>query len=359
MMRNPHPRLRGRAARTAGAVTPPVAQRGGVAIWFLFMLTVLVSIGAFAIDVPRIVTVSAELRNGADAAALAGAVALPTGTAGPNWSAVESAATRAIALNTSDGNPLTSGTVRTGYWNLAAEMPTIMAPATVSLPTPMHVVPAVQVTVARSASANGGLVKLLLGGLLGTPTIGEGATAVAVIAAPSLVPPGTVFPVVLDHCVYEQYWDPQTNQPKRDPSGKPYLFRIGNGSTYGASCYAGQWTSFFTSTNNVPTIRDLMQNGNPSPISIGDSIWLQPGVKDTIYSSVPTNVTVVVPVASQVSSKSYVPVIAFAAFHVVASEGGGSNAYIEGHFVGGYTIPAQASGVGPNYGAYVAPRLAH
>jgi hypothetical protein len=92
-------------------------------------------------------------------------------------------------------------------------------------------------------------------------------------------------------------------------------------------------------------------------LSIGDSIWLQPGAKTALYSSVPLNVTVVMPVAAQIDPKTYVPIVAFAAFHIDGTVGG-SQKYIQGHFVGGYRIPASASGVGPNYGAYIPPRLA-
>lgn len=323
------------------------------------MMAAIIMFGAFAIDVPRIVTVSTELRNGADAAALAGAVALPGASGGPAWSAAADAATRAIPLNAADGAKLLTGTVKTGYWDLAAANPTIQPAGTVSLPAPQSVVPAVQVTITRDEGANGGAVKLLLGALLGTATIGDSATAVAVIAAPATVGAGGLFPVVLDQCVYEQYWDARTNRPKLDASGSPYLFRIGNGSTYGSSCHAGQWTSFFTASNDVPMIRELINNGNPSPIRIGDSVWVQPGVKDTIYSSVPTNVTVLVPVVAQVDSKTYAPVVAFGAFHIVASVRGGNDAYIEGHFVAGYKMRTQASGIGPDFGGYVAPRLAY
>jgi hypothetical protein len=314
--------------------------------------------GAFAVDVPRVFAVSGELQNDADAAALAGAATVAAGTSVPNWTGAAATASAAIPLNASDGTKLSSGTIATGYWDLAASSPTLQAPSTVTLPLPYSAVPAVQVTVARSAGQNGGLVALLLGALLGKPSTADVATAVAIIAPPSTVAPGGIFPLVIDQCALNQYWNSQTNQPMLDPStNQPYELQIGNGQQYGSSCYAGQWTSFLTNANDVPTIRGLITNGNPTPLSIGDNIWIEPGVKDTIYSSVPTGVTIVVPVASQITSSTYVPIVAFAAFYVDGSYGGSSK-YIQGHFVGGYNIPTQSSGVGPNYGAYVAPRLA-
>jgi hypothetical protein len=328
-------------------------------MWFLFTLTFLLMFGAFAVDLPRVISVHGELQNAADAAALAGGSALSTGTSGPNWSAAAASAAAAVKLNASDGNQLSSGTVTTGYWNLAASSPSMLAPSAVTLPAPAGQLPepAVQVTITRDANDNGGLVALLLGALLGKPATAESATAVAVITPPSTVPAGGLFPVAMDQCVFNQYWDSTTNQPKIDPStNQPYEFEIGNGQLYGSSCEAGDWTSFTTTSNNVPTIRNLIANGNPTALSIGDNIYIEPGVKTTIYSRVPTGVTVVMPVAAQLTSKNYVPIVAFAAFHIDASNGGSSK-FLQGHFVSGYTIPAQGVGTS-SYGSYGAPRLA-
>ena len=316
--------------------------------------------GAFAVDVPRIFAVSHELRNAADAAALAGAGALTTGSSVPNWSAAAASATAAVPLNGSDGVKLSTGTVKTGYWDVAASSPTLVAPSAITLPAPAGQMPepAVQVTITRDASNNGGLVTLLLAALLGTASTSDSATSVAVITPPSSIPAGGLFPVVMDQCVYNQYWDSATNQPKVDSTGQPTEFQIGNGATYGGTCAAGQWTSFLTVANDVPTIRSLITNGNPTALSVGDSIYIEPGVKTTIYSSVPTGVTVVIPVATNIASKSYTPIVAFAAFHIDSSVGG-SGKYISGHFVAGYKIPTPASGIGSGYGSYVAPRIAY
>lgn len=334
--------------------------RGSAALWFLFTLTLLLMFGAFAVDVPRVFAVNHELQNAADAAALAGAGALTTGSSIPNWSAAAASAAAAVPLNGSDGVKLSTGTVKTGYWDVAASSPILVAPSAVILPAPSGHMPepAVQVTVTRDASTNGGLVKLLLGTLLGTASTSDSATSVAVITPPSALPAGGLFPVMMDQCVYNQYWDSTTNQPKLDASGQPKSFSIGNGATYGGTCEAGQWTSFKTVANDTPTIRGLITNGNPTALAIGDSIYIQSGVKDTIYSSVPKGATVVMPVGTNVSTSGYAPIIAFAAFYIDTSNGGSTKA-ISGHFVAGYKIPTQASGIGTGYGSYVAPRIAY
>ncbi|MGN6233443.1 MAG: pilus assembly protein TadG-related protein [Trinickia sp.] len=330
-------------------------QRGSVPLWFVLTLPVLLTFGAFAVDMPRVATARNELQNAADAAALAGASKLLASSSGPDWPDAASESGAAVSLNRSDGVAFTVAGVQTGYWNLTGAPSTLEAQTIV--PT-TYDVPAVQVTVTRAAGVNGGAVSLLLGGFLDYLSAPASATAVAVAAAPSTIGAGGLFPMVIDQCVLNQYWNAQTNEPTIDPStGQPYEFQIGNGQTYGGTCQAGQWTSFLINANDVPTVRGLIASGNPGPISIGDNIWIEPGVKTTIYSDVPVGATIVVPVAAQIDSHSYVPVVAFAAFYVDGSYGD-SQKYIQGHFVGGYRIPVQSWGIGPNYGAYVQPRLA-
>ena len=65
------------------------------------------------------------------------------------------------------------------------------------------------------------------------------------------------------------------------PDADSDTFRIG--SAYHDPT-GGQWTSFLADANNVPTIRDLIDNGNPSELKIGDQIWIEPGTKTTLYS---------------------------------------------------------------------------
>ncbi|TDG19167.1 pilus assembly protein TadE [Paraburkholderia silviterrae] len=316
--------------------------------------------GAFAIDLPRVFTVSGELQNGADAAALAGAGALSqNSTTALNWAGAASSATAAIALNSSGGTTLSSGAVKAGYWDVAASSPTLLTPSQVTLPgtAAQMLEPAVQVTITRNATSNGGLVSLLLGSLLGVPTTADSATAVAVIAPPSTVPAGALFPMVMDQCVYNQYWNSGQNAPTLDATGQPYEFEIGNGQTYGSTCEAGQWTSFLTVANDTPTVTGLITNGNPTSLSIGSNIYIEPGVKAAVYKSVPTATTVLMPVSTQIASKTFVSIIAFAAFYIDYVDQGGK--YIQGHFVAGYKMPTQGTGVSSsNYGGYVAPRLA-
>ncbi len=114
----------------------------------------------------------------------------------------------------------------------------------------------------------------------------------------------------------------------------------------------------FTDANDVPTVRDLIANGNPTAVSIGDSIWIQPGTKNSLYNDVIVPSTALLPVVQDVSSSTHAKamVLGFGPFMITASVGGSSK-YIEGHFVAGYQVPIAAGG-GPAYGAYIPPTLA-
>ncbi|WP_175917751.1 TadG family pilus assembly protein [Burkholderia pyrrocinia] len=334
----------------------PVRQRGSVALFFLLFLIPLLSFGALAIDIAWVATVRNQLQNAADAAALAGADAMMSPSGGAlNWSQAAPAANGVIAQNSAAGAALSTGTVTTGYWNVTRS-PASMQATTI---TPgSYDVPAVQVTVSRAPGVNGGSIPLLLGGLLGIPGASGSATAVAVLAAPGGVAAGGLFPVAIDQCVYNQYWNAATNQPLINPlTGLPYEFSITNGQTYGTLCMGGQWTSFLSTATDTTTMGGLMVTGNPTTLNIGDSIYLATGVKATLYTSVPVGTTVVLPVVTQTSTSTYVPIVAFAAFHIDVSLGG-TYKYIQGHFVAGVKMTGVATGVGPYYGVYVPPRLA-
>ncbi|KVN41615.1 pilus assembly protein TadE [Burkholderia pyrrocinia] len=334
----------------------PARQRGSIALFFLLFLIPLLSFGALAIDVAWVAIARNQLQNAADAAALAGADAMMSSSGGAlNWSQAASAANGVIAQNSAAGAALSSGTVATGYWNMTRS-PAGMQATTITPGT--YDVPAVQVTVSRAPGVNGGSIPLLLGGLLGIPGASGSATAVAVLAAPGGVAAGGLFPVAIDQCVYNQYWNAATNQPLINPlTNLPYEFSITNGQTYGALCMGGQWTSFQSSATDTTTMSGLMATGNPTTLSIGDSIYLATGVKATLYTSVPVGATVILPVVTQTASSTYVPIVAFAAFHIDVSLGG-SYKYIQGHFVAGVKMTGVATGVGPYYGVYVPPRLA-
>ncbi|SDC50996.1 Putative Tad-like Flp pilus-assembly [Cupriavidus sp. YR651] len=329
-------------------------QRGAVGIMMPFMLISVLSVGALAMDVAHLVIVRNELQNAADAAALAGAAGLYPANPNPAWTNGVTKGTNAIALNKAAGTTLATGTVQAGYWNLTGT-PAGLQPQDITPGT--NDVPAVQVTISRSAGNNGGPVATLLAQVFDGGAKGTTATAVAVLAAPGIIGNGGLFPVALSQCLYNYYWNSATNQPKIDPAtNKPYLFRIGSAYHYGL-CESGQWTTFKSTDNSATATRDLILNGNPAPVAIGDQIWIQDGTKTSNYNFITVNKDYVMPVTNSLNAGSLGPITAFAAFHVTAAVGG-SGKYIEGYFIPNYKVTNSGGGVGPYYGAYVPPRLA-
>jgi Flp pilus assembly protein TadG len=328
-------------------------QRGTISYVLVFFIFMALAFAAFSVDVRHYYLAQDELQTAADAAAIAGASTLHSGTSTPAWNAAVAAAASAVQLNTSDGVVLANATVQSGYWNLTGS-PAGMQASTITPGT--YDSAAVQVTVSRATGSNGGPLIFFFAPLFGVYTTTVTATAVAVVSAPGYVAPGGLFPVTLGQCLFDQYWNTQTGAPMIDPStGQAYTFQITNGALYGG-CSGGQWTSFATDANDVPTVRALMAGGNPTGLGIGDSIWIEPGVKTTLYSSVPGNVDVLVPVVQSLTSSTET-ILGFAAFHIDFAVGG-SGKYIQGHLMANLKVTTGSGQSGPYYGAYVPPRLA-
>jgi Flp pilus assembly protein TadG len=332
-------------------------QGGAVAIYVALFLPVALGFVALSVDIARELVVRNQLQNAADAAALAGAGQLQWNGGSTMWANATSKATAAIGLNSADGQTLSTGTITTGYWNVTGSPSGMQSTAITPGANDM---PAIKVTVSRASGSNGGPIQTYFAGLIGTSTINVSATAVALIAPPGTAKPGALFPLAITQCMYQNYWNASTGQPMLDPStGKPYEFNIGSAYHYGP-CYSGQWTTFDVNANDTQTVDNLIANGNPTSLAIGDNTWIEPGTKTAIYDAVTVPSQVLLPVVSDVSTNSAVPIIAFAPFQIDASVGG-SGKYIQGHFITDYlaTNVGPGSGGAPYYGAYIPPVLAY
>jgi len=320
-------------------------ESGVTAVLFAVFLTVLLAVAAAAIDVGQWMVVRNELQNAADSAALSGAVYFwYNNTSGnPNWAAAQTAASTGAPPNLADGTRVVDHAVQLGYWNVANSAlglrPTSIIPGA-------NEVPAVKVTVRKVPGQNGGPVNTFLASVLGIRTVDVGATATAISSPPVTAKRGALLPVAIPQAVADQ----------KGNYTCPASIRIGSSYHYPTS-EAGQWTSFEVDSNNVPTIRDLIANGNPTPLNIGDSIWIQPGTKTTLYSSVPVPADVVLPVVTTIDTHAWVPIVGFMCFHITASVGG-SGKYIQGCFDNScYAGNFNGSNLGPNYGVNGPPAL--
>ncbi|AOY98969.1 hypothetical protein BKK81_06625 [Cupriavidus sp. USMAHM13] len=361
-------------------------QRGSIAVMTAVLLTVLLGCTALAVDVAYLYIVRNELQNAADAAALAGAPCLNprteclnTKNSAPDWATAQQTATNAISLNSSTGVQLTSGTVEYGYWNLTGTPAGLQ-----SLPmTPgSNDRPAVKVTLSRSTGQNGGPVPTFFARIFGTTSMPVSATAVAVFSIPGYAGHGSLFPVAITKCLYDNYWNSTTHSPMTATSttsppgfdssitqvvGQPYYFKV-TSSYHAGPCEAGQWTSLDIDSNNVPTIRGLISSGNGAGIGVGDSIWIEPGTKTSLYSSVNACSAagdksceyVTVPVVQDISTHAYNPVVAFACLHILSAAGGSDKSIlVQMSNDTSHCETSNSGGIGPNYGSYTPPRLVY
>lgn len=335
--------------RQFGTPGPDRSQCGAVIVMVALLLVVFVGFAAMAIDIGRLLVVRNELQNAADAAALAGASNLvpqnpPASPAPPAWAMATTVADDAIGLNKSENSVLADCEVSTGYWNYDHSPSGLQG--TGITPGPRDF-PAIRVAVRRSEGNNGGPVRNLFAAIIGIRTSDVAAAATAVMTSPGTAKPGALLPVAISKAVADQ----------KSSYTCPVKINIGSSYHYPTSM-AGQWTSFKTDRNDVPTVRDLIANGNPTPLSIGDNIWIQPGTETTLYKSIPAPADVMLPVVDAVlrdTTHSAVPIWGFVCFHITRSEGGNKK-YIEGCF-NDSCYAGLTTGVGPNYGAYAPPTL--
>ncbi len=368
-------------ARAAMNAPHSKKQAGVVAVMVALLLPVLLGLGAFAVDFGYRFVVRAQLQNAADATALAAAACLlgraqcgNANATAPDWTTASQKAVSYVSSNAVANVPLSDVTVSYGYWNTTGSPAGLQA---LPLTPGANDLAAIRVTISKQSGKNGGAAQTFLAPVLGVYSMPVSATAVAVIAYPSTSGVGNLFPVAVTKCMYDNYWDSATRKPKTATSSNPpgfdlpqtigqaYVFKV-TSSYHAGSCESGQWTSLNINSNNVPTIRDLIANGNSADIPIGGSIWIQPGTKTTLYSSVndcsaagdKSCEYAMVPVVDLIGTHAYNPVRAFACMRILSATGG-SGKYIVMQ-MSANTEKCQtggASGGGPAYGQYVPPRL--
>jgi Flp pilus assembly protein TadG len=357
-------------------------EKGVIAILIALLLPIIIGFGAFAVDFSYRFLVRSELQNAADATALAAASCLfgrancgNLNATKPDWNTARQSAIDYVSKNSSENTPLTNVAVDYGYWNITGTPAGLQSlpktPATNDLA-------AVKITISKDIGANGGPVKTFLAPILGIYSKSLSATAVAVVPYPTSSGIGTVFPVAITKCLYDDYCDSANKKPKianakniegfdlPQTVGEPYLFKV-TSSLHTCGCEAGQWSSLDTDSNSTTTIRGLISNGNSTDIPVGGKIWIQPGTKTALYSDV-NNCSaagnksceyVTVPIVQDISTHSYNSVIAYACMRILSATGG-SEKYITMQ-MSNDADKCQAKGSGGGgtyYGELVPPRLA-
>lgn len=350
-------------------------EKGITAVYVALLLFVFFGVAALAIDVGYHRVVRNQLQNAADAAALAACnrlydrevVTFPASP--PDWAAASAEGDSAITLNSADNNQLSTGTIETGWWDTTQSPPGILSPTSSTNPVAppnLNYGPGVRVTIAKTVGQNDGPIANFFGPVLGVSTTNASASATAVAASPGSVRPDAVVPVALARDVVNGYYDDYDDMDHLIAIGSPYMY---------PNSLAGQWTSFNLDRNDVRTVRELIEGGNPTAINCNDNIWIQPGVEDTLYdnrnqpsiNNTYAGEDIVFPIVDAIlrdNTHSSVPVTGFVGFHIVCAgdpcQGrtvtingnqitiGNNEKVILGYFT---TAPSECNGpVGPHYG---------
>lgn len=356
------------------------AQRGIVLPLLAVSMVTLIGFMGLALDLGYVYMVRNELQDAADAAALAGAGKLFSGSSTtPTFTVASARASSAIALlnNRAANAALTTGTITTGYWNLTG------SPAGVhATPTPPNDFPVVQVQITKSGA--NGAVNTFFSKILGINTFNPTATAVAVVTGPGK---GNLFPMVLSQCLFNQYYGsngpltatstkPLSNQDNiKQTIGQPYIFAMDSGYPAGtgtSQCKTGQWSSYNLSSDTT-TISKMIAGTQINSMAIGDnfSTKVTTANSTTLTNAAAANCSsgegntscgyMLVPVIddSAMGSVSTNPIKNLACLHIIGKESTGK--YIKAQLVAAddsnCKFPA-SSGYGPiSYGAVQPPRL--
>ena len=322
-------------------------ESGGVAVLLGILMVFLLGCAALAVDLGHLYTVRQELRNAAEAGALAGAralvpfVNLPAPV--PYWSNGEAVARQTVQANKGDGALLTNCTVETGWWSLTTN---VLQP--MNIMTTNADVPAVRVTVRKIEGENSGPVTLGFARVLGFNLADVSASATAMISGSGSKNSGGLFPIAVSEELVAQHW--------ADPT---VIFDLIESVYHNSQDNIfGQWTSLLVDENNVPYIRYLEDGGGNGDVSIGDKIYIQPGTEDSLFQTAQKfdGQTVTLPVVSgaDLNTHDWSEVKNFASFQIdgVCKTG---QKYIKGHFV--QTVDPHGKPGGPSAGNFTPPKL--
>lgn len=335
-------------------------QKGSTTVLFALFTSLFLAFAALAIDVGHWYVVKNEIQNAADAAAFSGAGKLFSSNTGPNWSEAQTQATTAIAYNNvnqkllsaADGNPPT-----TGYWSFDSRYSETTGEL---LQSPITNIDAPAVRVILKTTVPTWFAKLI-----GVKEVDIAAKATAGVAAPGYLGPSAMFPLVMSKCVYDNYWINTADYrgPKLDINGQPFIFRIGPDYPISPCISSGVWTTYLQDLSSANEVRNLVLNGNPTQLYLGDKIWIQPGVRNTLYQAIDACslagnqkcADATIAVVPDVTQKAMMPILAFACLRIMRADNG-NQPFVEVQMTA-QCRPNDSGGTGPFYGALSPPKL--
>lgn len=223
-------------------------SRGAAAVMVAITLTVLLAMGAAAIDIGHALVARNELQNVADAAALAGTRAL-----GLIYEGMTPSAQQAYTLSSGDAGSVVAAVQSTASLNAAAGTNIsvnasdiqigIWDPATRTL-TPTAAQPkAVRVTARRDGSANGP-ISTFLASVVGVTSVSVNAVATADMTAVGQTSPGQLdVPFAISEYYFTQFG-----------CGDAIQFYPNDGTPQACSA----WHTFDQSPSNANTLRNII-----------------------------------------------------------------------------------------------------
>jgi len=336
---------------------------GSITVLAALLMPVLLGIAALVVDLGFLFVTKYELQNAADAGALAGARTLHAAESGIDWNGAEDRAVVISRLNGNFGRLITEPEARSGYWDPAVSGSVGSREVLLDVE---DLAPGVTVVIRRAAGANGGPIRPYFAGLLGITAMDVAVSSTAVVAGPSRLGVGDMFPFVLSHCLYENFWDTDPNNfgPRIDPAtSEPYVFQLGPSLPMAPCEETGVWTTYLEEINSLNETRALIDTGNPDPLAIGDAIWVQPGARNTLYRSIRdcsaagTGLCEIATIAvvDDVAAKVLMPIEAFACLRILNAHSG-AKPYVSAQ-MSTKCVPPGGGGIGTSYGAVSPPKL--
>ena len=347
------------------------AERGVVSLIFALLLPLLLGFGAFAVDYPYLLLTRTQMQTVADAAAMAGGRYLGEGGT-PNWTTAVAQAQAMLASNTVDGKTITQATIQTGYWDTSGnQMGLQLLPMT---PTKTDV-PAIRVSIARSAGQNTGEIRTVFANFFGIASLPVSVTAVAARSGPSTIGANVLFPLAMPQCMYDTYWNASSSPPgpKIDPiTKKVYVFQFGS-STYtgctinGNKFPAGAWAAATSADTSASKLQSLVTDRIGQSMSIGDNVFINSGnFGNPLYTAV-NNCSAAAALANQTcryvsvaifantATSGYNAITGFACIEILSAVGASSK-YVQAS-MSTQCPTTPSSGIGPSYGVAGPPKL--
>ena len=349
-------------------------QQGASLVLATIALVGLLGFAGLAIDVGYEMVVRNELQNAADTSALAGAKYLyPLNGTEPNWSLANSKAAAAISLNKAGNSLLSTGDIRTGYWNVTGSP---LGLQSTSIVPKANDLPAIQVTITKAVGHNGGAINTFFSRIFGLYSQNMAAIGVAINGSSAGFTTSNIFPFVITQCVYDNY---KLIPPTTFTINSAYHSPVGN-------CQIGSWSPLTVTSPSASTITSMISNAsgqsntNPQTYSIGETIYIDPGTKAVAYKA--TNdcseagdgtcayVPVIVVCYNSTPNCETLPtsgglqpspIVGFGCMHILRANQGAKTITAQMVAMGGNGVSnctlAGSGGTGPTDGAHKPPKL--